>query len=272
MYWASGDDRRIFASVDQYVYALDARDGKADPVVRRERPHRSSPRSRPRAQTQNVRLTSPGVIYRGLLIVGGRVNEGLPGSPGHIRAYDVRTGKLRWIFHTIPHPGEAGLRDVVEGLVDLQRRRQQLGRHGARRARAASSTCPPARPSDDFYGANRLGDNLYANSLIALNAETGKRIWHFQVVRHDIWDRDLPSPPSLVTRDGATAGPIDAVAQTTKHGYVFLFDRVDRQAALPDRVPEVPGERRAGRGRRRHAADPDAAGAVLAAAADRRAC
>jgi quinoprotein glucose dehydrogenase len=245
MYWAAGDDRRVYAAVGQDLYALDARTGKPldsfgdDGRIDLRRDLGRDP------ENQNVRLTSPGVVYRDSLIIGGRVNEGLPGSPGHIRSYDARTGKLRWIFHTIPHPGEAGhetwLRDswtyngganswpgmaldTIRGIVFV----------------------PTGSASDDFYGANRLGDNLYANSLIALNAETGKRIWHFQFVRHDIWDRDLPSPPSLVTirRDGKT---IDAVAQTTKHAFVYVFDRVTGKPLFPienRRFPasDVPGE------------------------------
>ena len=245
MYWASGDDRRVYASAGQFLYALNASTGipvssfgEEGRVDLRQDLGRDP-------EDQNVRLTTPGVVYRDSLIVGGRVNEGLPGSPGHIRSYDARTGKLRWTFHTIPHPGEAGYEtwskdswtyngganswpgmalDVNRGIVFV----------------------PTGSASDDFYGANRLGDNLYANCLIALNAETGKRIWHFQFVRHDIWDRDLPSPPSLVTvrRDGKT---IDAVAQTTKHAYVFVFDRVTGKPLFPvEERPfpksDVPGE------------------------------
>jgi quinoprotein glucose dehydrogenase len=244
-YWSEGNDRRIFTAQGAYVYALDARTGeviKAFGVDGRIdlREHLGRP-----AEAQSIRLTTPGVVYQDLLIVGGRVSESLPGSPGHVRAYDARTGRLRWIFHTIPHPGEfgydtwppeawtysGGANNWAGMAVDHQR---------------GIVYVPTGSASADFYGANRVGDNLFANTLLALDAATGTRLWHFQVVRHDIWDRDLPSPPSLVTvtHDGQR---IDAVAQTTKHGYVFLFDRATGRSLFPideHRFPPspVPGE------------------------------
>jgi quinoprotein glucose dehydrogenase len=178
-----------------------------------------------------VRLTSPGVVYRDLLIIGGRVSESLPASPGDVRAYDARTGALRWSFHTIPHPGEAGY-DTWPADAWM---------HSGGGNNWAGMALDPARgvvyvptgsAAADFYGADRIGDNLYANSLLALDAGTGKHIWHFQAVHHDIWDRDFPAPPSLVTvtRDGRR---LDAVAQTTKHGFVFLFDRANGNPLFP---------------------------------------
>ena len=245
MYWSSGDDRRVFASGDQHVYALDAKTGK--PVegfgdngridLRKDLGRDPS--------TQNVRLTSPGVVFRDLLIVGGRVNEGLPGSPGHVRAYDARTGALRWTFHTIPHPGEAGYETWSKDSWTYNGGANNWAGMALDEARGIVYV-PTGSASDDFYGGNRLGDNLYANSLLALDAATGKRLWHFQFVRHDIWDRDLPSPPSLVTiaRNGRR---VDAVAQTTKHGFVFVFDRATGQplfpiAQQPFPASDVPGE------------------------------
>ena len=230
-YWAGGNDSRIFTAQDQYVYALDARTGRPIPgfgtggrIDLREN------LGRPPAE-QSVHLTTPGVVYKDLLIVGGRVSEGLPASPGHIRAYDVRTGKLTWTFHTIPQPGEFGHdtwpKDVWTytgganswpGLaVDLER---------------GIVFAPTGSAASDFYGADRTGDNLFANSLVALEAGTGKRLWHFQAVKHDIWDRDFPSPPSLVTvnHEGRS---VAAVAQTTKHGYVFLFERTTGKPLFP---------------------------------------
>lgn len=244
-YWSSGRERRIFAAVQNWIYAVDGWTGKPIPtfgtdgrIDLREGLGRDPSR-------QSIALTTPGVIYKDLLIVGGRVPEALPCPPGDIRAYDVRTGKMRWSFHTIPHPGEAGYEtwpryawmvsgsannwagmaiDIARGLVFV----------------------PTGSAATDFYGADRLGDNLYANCLLALNANTGKRVWHFQAVKHDLWDRDFPSPPSLV-RVKRSGQWIDAVAQTTKSGHVYVFERATGKPLFPiayHRYPAstVPGE------------------------------
>ena len=143
---------------------------------------------------QSIYGTSPAVIYKDLMIVGGRESETLPASPGDVRAYDVRSGKLRWSFHTIPHPGEfgydtwpkdawktSGAANNWAGMtVDTQR---------------GIVYVPTGSAAFDFYGADRIGDDLFANTLIALNADTGERIWHFQAVKHDLWDRDFPPRP-----------------------------------------------------------------------------
>src|SRR5262249_36522852 len=189
-YWASGDDKRIFAAVDQYLYALDARNGA--PITTfgdsgRIDLRRDLDRN---PETQSVRLTSPGVVYKDLLIIGGRVAEALPSSPGHIRAYDVRTGKLRWTFHTIPYPGEFGYETWSKESWTYNGGANNWAGMALDEERGILYA-PTGSAAADFDGSNRLGDNLFANCLIALNAETGQRIWHFQVVRHDIWDRDL---------------------------------------------------------------------------------
>jgi quinoprotein glucose dehydrogenase len=227
------------------VYALDARTGK--PIAAfgdggRIDLHGDLGRD---PERQSVVLTSPGVVHKDLLILGGRVSEGLPASPGDIRAYNARTGKLQWSFHTIPHPGEAGYETWSK---DSWRENGGANSWPGMALDAARGIVyvPTGSAAADFYGANRLGDNLYANSLLALNADTGKLIWHFQFVRHDIWDRDAPSPPSLITitQNGKT---IDAVAQATKHGYVFVFDRANGTPIFPieyRKFPpsDVPGE------------------------------
>ena len=243
MFWRSGGERRVFAAVDNFVYALDPASGKAvesfgtgGRIDLRENLGRDP-------ATQGVRLTSPGAIYRDLMIVGGRVGEGLPTSPGDVRAYDVRTGRLKWSFHTIPHPGEHGYETWPKQAWEYSGAANSWPGMAVDE-RTGIVYVPTGSAASDFYGADRLGDNLFANSLIALDANTGKRVWHFQFVRHDIWDRDLPSPPSLVTirRNGRT---IAAVAQATKQGQLFLFNRADGDAHLSDRVPEVSGEQRA---------------------------
>lgn len=231
MYWHNGSDARVFAAVDQYVYALNARTGQ--PITTFGDSGRIDLRLNlgRDPQSQNVRLTTPGVIYKDLMILGGRVSEGLPSSPGYIRAYDARSGALKWTFHTIPNPGEPG--------YDTWSKDSWTANGGANNwagmaldQRRGIVYVPTGSAAADFYGADRLGDNLFANCLIALEAETGKRLWHFQFVRHDIWDRDPPSPPNLVTLriNGRT---IDAVVQTTKHGYVFVLDRTTGTPVFP---------------------------------------
>jgi quinoprotein glucose dehydrogenase len=231
MYWADGGDARVYATVDHYLYALDAAKGR--PVAAFGEAGRIDLRRDlgRDPQAQSIRLTTPGVVFKDLLIVGGRVSEGLPSSPGDIRAYDARTGKLRWSFHTIPHPGEAGYETWSKDSW-----RENGGANSwpgmALDEERGIVYVPTGSAAADFYGANRTGDNLYANSLLALDAATGRRVWHFQFVRHDIWDRDLPSPPSLI-RLRQNGRAIDAVAQATKHGYVFVFDRETGKSLFP---------------------------------------
>ena len=185
---------------------------------------------RPR-ETISVSASSPGVVHGDLLILGSTVPEALPSSPGDIRAYEIATGKLRWIFHTIPRPGEFGYEtwspdswksvggaNAWSGVTVDQRRGIVFAATGS--------------PSFDFYGANRVGDNLFGNTLLALDAKTGKRRWHFQAIKHDLWDWDFPAAPTLVTvtRDGTR---IDAVAQITKTGYVYVFERESGRSLYP---------------------------------------
>jgi quinoprotein glucose dehydrogenase len=197
------------------------------------------------ASAQSVYLTSPGVVYKDLLIVGGRNPETLPAPPGDIRAFDIRTGRLRWSFHTIPHPLEFGYDTWPKGAWKTSGAANNWMGMALDPVREIVYV-PTGSAAFDFYGGDRLGDNLFANSLIALNANTGKRIWHFQAVRHDVWDRDFPAAPVLlsVKRNGQ---PVDAVAQTTKHGFVFVFDRTNGKPLFPieyRRYPAstVPGE------------------------------
>ncbi|HTF23767.1 MAG TPA: PQQ-binding-like beta-propeller repeat protein [Candidatus Limnocylindria bacterium] len=223
-YWANRKDKRILVGVMNFVYALDAATGKPIPsfgnggrIDLRENLGREP------ASSQSVDLTSPGIVYKDLIIFGGRNPETLPAPPGDIRAYDARTGGLRWSFHTIPHPGEFGYDTWPKNAWKTSGAANNWAGM-ALDSRRGIVYVPTGSAAFDFYGADRLGDDLFANCLIALNARTGRRIWHFQGVRHDLWDRDFPSPPALLTvmRDGKQ---IDAVAQTTKQGFVYLFDR-----------------------------------------------
>mgnify|MGYP005809793885 CR=1 FL=1 len=237
-YWSDGKTKRIFYGYRHWMIALDADTGKPAPEFGKE--GRLDLRDGLGRDPYSITFsaTTPGIVYKDLLITGGLTGESLPAAPGDIRAFDARTGKLRWSFHTIPHPGEYGY--------------ETWPKDGWKYLGAANNWCglsldekrgivfvPTGSAAFDFYGSNRIGDNLFANSVIALDANTGKRLWHFQTVKHDLWDRDLPTPPSLVTlrRDGRL---IDAVAQTTKSGFVFLFDRVSGKPLYPIEWRKVP--------------------------------
>jgi quinoprotein glucose dehydrogenase len=171
-----------------------------------------------------VVATSPGIIYQDLFILGSRVDEGPAAAPGHIRAYDVRTGKQKWIFHTIPQPGEYG----YETWEDPEAWKYTGGANSwagfTLDEQRGILFAPTGSASFDFYGGKRRGANLFANCLLALDAATGKRKWHFQFIHHDLWDWDLPTAPALVTikKEGKD---IEAVAQPTKHGMIWLFER-----------------------------------------------
>jgi quinoprotein glucose dehydrogenase len=244
-YWTDGHDSRIFAGFRYYLYAVDAKTGKSIPSFGDDGRIDLRKGLREPYQLQSTSLTSPGSIYRDLIIVGGEDPETHPAPPGDIRAYDVRTGALRWTFHTIPRPGEPGYDTwPKDAWKDA----------GAANNWAGMSVdtdrgivyVPTGSAVFDFYGGDRVGNDLFADSLLALNAETGKLIWYFQGVHHDLWDRDFPAQPALltVTRDDKK---IDAIAQTTKSGYVYLFDRVTGKPLFPIKeshypASTVPGE------------------------------
>jgi quinoprotein glucose dehydrogenase len=229
---------RVFVTQRNNLWALDKLTGKPIPTFGDSgRVDLRKGLDRPFA-SQSVSASTPGVIFDGMLLIGSTVSESLPSSPGDIRAYDAMTGEIRWIFHTIPRPGELGYEtwppdaykvsggaNAWSGLTVDHKLGLVFGGTGS--------------AAFDFYGANRHGDNLFANSVIALDAHTGKRVWHFQTVKHDLWDMDLPSPPTLVTvrRDGQM---VDAVAQITKTGFVFVFDRKSGKPLFPIQYRKVP--------------------------------
>ena len=222
-FWSSENEKRILVGVMHFVYALDTATGKPIPtfgkdgrIDLRENLSRNDPEP-------FVSLTSPPVIYKDMFIVGGRNPETLPAPPGDIRAFDARTGKLRWTFRTVPQPGEFGYDTWPKDAWNYAGAANNWAGMAVDADRGIVYV-PTGSAAFDFYGANRLGDDLFANCLIAIDAETGKRLWHFQGVHHDIWDRDFPSAPVLVTVQH-DAKKIDAVAQTTKQGFVYLFDR-----------------------------------------------
>ena len=232
---------RVFVTQRNNLWALDKRTGR--PIVTFGDSGRVDLRKgldRP-FEAQSVSASTPGVMFDGMLLIGSTVSESLPSSPGDIRAYDAMTGEMRWIFHTIPRPGEFGYEtwpadaykvsggtNAWSGLTVDHKLGIVYGATGS--------------AAFDFYGANRHGDNLFANSVLALDARTGKRLWHFQTVKHDLWDMDLPSPPTLVAvrHDGRM---VDAVAQITKTGFVFVFDRKSGKSLFPIEYRKVPASK-----------------------------
>lgn len=249
-YWTDGkDDKRIFYAAGPYLICLDANTGKiinsfgdSGKVDLHEGLQMDD------VKDLFVTETSPPSVYKNLIIAGTRVSEGMDAAPGDIRAFDAQTGKIVWQFHTIPHPGEAGYETWENpnaykytggannwmGMTIDQKR--------------GIAYIPIGSASMDFYGGKRKGSDLFADCMLALDAATGKEKWHFQYLHHDTWDYDPSSAPVLLTvnHDGKK---IDAVAQTTKTGFVFLFDRDNGNPLFPvvetpqDTVTDLIGEK-----------------------------
>ena len=240
-YWQSkdGSERRLFYASDHYLRAIDAVDGKLIHTFG----HNGSVNlkeglGRDPNKLSLVQSHSPGRVFEDLLILGSATNEGYGSAPGDVRAFNVRSGELVWTFHTIPHPGEFGYETWppdawktvgganvwTEFTVDEKR---------------AIVYLPVASAKYNFYGADRAGTNLFSNSLVAVNARTGERLWHFQLVHHDIWDYDPATAPKLltITHEGKQ---VDIVAQATKQGFVYVFNRVTGEPIWPIEERPVP--------------------------------
>ena len=239
-YWTDNKgEERLFYTVGSFTIAIDAKTGK--PVTSFGEGGAIDLHENLGREVSDLIVvnTSPGVIYNDLLILGTRVDENSPAAPGHIRAYDVRTGKMKWIFHTIPQPGEHGY-DTWEdknaykyaGGANVWSGFSLDEKKGVIFAGTGSAAY-------DFYGGNRKGSNLFANCLLAIDANTGKRKWHFQFIHHDVWDKDLPTPPVLTSleRDGKS---VDVVIQTTKNGQIFVFERENGKPFFPIVETKVP--------------------------------
>ncbi len=234
-YWESedGDDERILYVAGSKLYALDAETGR--PIISFGKGgwidlHEGLDRNI--SDEAFISASSPGIIYENLIIMGSWVREGPgPAAPGHIRAYDVKTGERVWIFHTIPHPGEFGYETWPEEAWKHVGGANDWSGMSLDKARGWVFISTGS-PTYDFWGGDRKGKNLFANSVVALDAATGEYIWHFQIVHHDLLDRDLPAPPMLVTvtHDGER---VEAVAQITKTGHVFLFNRETGEPLFP---------------------------------------
>lgn len=241
-YWEKGNDKRILYTVGSSLYAVDAKEGKAIRSFGKSGMvdlHTGlSSRLNKDVQSLSVVATTPGVIFKNNFIVGSGVSESGDAAPGHIRAFDVITGKLNWVFHTVPHPGEFGYdtwpKDAYKKIgaannwsgltVDEKRGTVYFG---------------TGSPASDFYGGDREGSNLFANCVVALNAATGKLKWYFQTIHHDLWDRDEPCPPSLATvkHNGKI---VDVVVQATKDGLVYVLDRDKGTSLFPVEERSVP--------------------------------
>jgi glucose dehydrogenase len=244
-FWSDGRQSVVLAGIMNYLYALDAATGK--PLIGFGEAGRIDLRKGLGGdyRQQSIVLTSPGVVFKDLIIVGGRNPETPPAPPGDIRAFDVHTGALVWSFHTIPHPGEPGYETWPANAWKTAGAANNWAGMTLDTRRGVVYV-PTGSPVPDFYGGARVGDDRFADCLLALNAATGKLIWSFQGVHHDLWDRDFPAPPALVTvkRDGKM---VDAVAQTTKQGFLFVLDRDTGKPLFPVEerpvlASPVPGE------------------------------
>lgn len=240
-YWQEGNaDARILYTVGPNLWALDAKTGK--PIDSfgdhgKTDLHTGLPEV---SQKKFVISNTPGTIFGDLIVMPLRLSEDADAAPGDIRAFNVKTGKLAWTFHTIPYPGEFGYETFPKDAYKNTYTGAANNWAGMAVDRKRGIIYVPTGSAGyDFYGGNRKGQNLFANCLLALDARTGKRLWHFQTTHHDIWDRDLPAPPNLITitRNGKK---IDAVAQVTKQGYVFVFDRVTGKPIFPITETPVP--------------------------------
>ncbi|MBK5271497.1 MAG: PQQ-binding-like beta-propeller repeat protein, partial [Bacteroidia bacterium] len=247
-YWEDKEDKRILFTAGSVLYEVNADNGKLISSFGndgRVELHEGLGRD---VSDLYIAATSPGIIYKDLFILGSRVDEGPAAAPGHIRAYDVRTGKQEWIFHTIPQPGEFGYDTWEDSIAYKNIGGANCWSGFSLDEKRGILFAPLGSASFDFYGDKRKGQNLFANCLLALDAATGKRIWHFQTMHHDVWDRDLPTPPQLVTinKDGKK---IDAVAQVTKSGFVYVFKRETGEPLYPvdevavDTNSPMPGEK-----------------------------
>jgi len=232
-YWTDGRSERILCTIDSWLYALDARTGAV--IKDFGAGGRASLKAGlgPQAQQKWVMSTTPGTLYGDLIVMPTRVGEDQDAAPGFIQAFNVRTGTLAWTFVTIPYPDTPGYetwsKDAYRN-IDVGSANCWAGM-AIDRGRGILYV-PTGSAAPDFWGGHRLGKGLYADSLLALDAATGRLLWCQQTVHHDLWDRDLPSPPVLVSlRHGGRM--VDAVAQTTKTGFVFVFDRVTGESLFP---------------------------------------
>lgn len=241
VYWESGDDKRILYTSGPWLYALDARTGKSIATFGENGRTSLKVGLGTLSADKMVISNTPGTVYEDLIVMPLRLSEGTDAALGHIQAFNIKTGKLAWVFRTIPEPGEFGYdtwpKEVYKNTADVGAANNWAGMSVDRKR--GIIYVPTGSAASDFYGGDRHGANLFANCLLALDAKTGKRIWHFQFVHHDILDRDPPAPPNLMTliHNGKR---IDAVSQITKQGFVFVFNRETGEPLFPIKEMPVP--------------------------------
>lgn len=240
-HWQQGIDRRLMVVRGSYLYALNPQTGEPFPDFGREEPGRVN-LAYSSANANNFALTTSPLVIGNTAVIGGFLNGAGDGgsrkeaAPENIRGFDVRTGELKWEFNVVPQAGEFGYDTWEEGSAEWS------GDIGSWCCLSADNELgivyvPLGAPTSAYYGGHRPGDNLYANSLVALDAETGKRIWHFQMIHHDLWEYDNSSPPILgdITVNGRS---IKAVMQANKNGFVYVFDRTNGEPVWP--IVETP--------------------------------
>jgi quinoprotein glucose dehydrogenase len=244
-YWHSGKDKRILFTAGDNLIAVNALTGKIIPSFGKNGKVSLNEGMRDAPDKISVIPTSPGIVYKDLLILGTEVSELYGAQPGYERAYNIKTGKLAWVFHTVPKPGETGYDTWPKDAWKYAGGANDWAGMSLDEERGIVFLALGS-PSYDSYGADRLGKNLFGNCVVALNAATGKLIWYFQTIHHDLWDYDLPAPPNLVTVE-KNGEKIDAVAQVSKVGFLYLLDRATGKSLFPveeRKVPvsDVPGE------------------------------
>jgi quinoprotein glucose dehydrogenase len=237
-YWEKGTDKRILYSAGNHLVAINAKTGKLIPSFGENGKVNLNVGVRDDPSKISVTLTTPGSIFKDLIIIGSRLPDFYGSAPGYIRAYHCKTGKLAWTFHTIPHPGEVGYETWPPDAYKYAGGVNCWGGMSIDSKRGMVFLALGS-PSYDYYGADRIGTNLFGNCVLALDAATGRYKWHFQTVHHDIWDYDLPCPPNLVTvkHDGKD---IDAVAQVSKQGFVYVLNRETGASLFPIEERQVP--------------------------------
>src|SRR5215470_15144262 len=240
-YWASGDgkDRRLIFAINGYMQAIDAKSGESirtfgdNGIV-----DLRQGLARAEGTDRRVQSRTPGKIWKNLLIMGSAPGEAWITPPGDIRAYDVVTGKLAWVFHTVPLPGEFGYDTWPKDAWKYIGGTNDWGEISVDEKRGIAYF-PLGSPTYDFYGADRHGTNLFSDCILALDARTGKYLWHYQTTHHDLWDYDLEAAPKLLTikHDGKN---VDVIAEAGKNGFLYVLDRVTGKPIWPIEERPVP--------------------------------